>query len=97
MAYRQLTNEEYQIFEDEYNKAIENLNKEFLIPKVFEPIENNLTFLGATAIEDKLQHNVGDCLECFIKTGGIKVWAQVIRWKRRKVLHFHVNCLHTSL
>ena len=98
IAYRELTTEEYQIFEDEYNKAIENLQKEFLMPKVFESIENNLTLLGATAIEDKLQDNVGECLECFIKTG-IKVWVLTgDKVETAKSIAFSCKLLtHTSL
>ena len=72
IAYRELTTEEYQIFEDEYNKAIENFNKEFLMPKVFESIENNLTLLGATAIEDKLQEGVGETIQ-LLMAANIKI------------------------
>ena len=43
------------------------------MPKVFDSIEKDLYLLGATAIDDKLQDDVGICLESFIKTG-IKVW-----------------------
>ena len=36
-------------------------------------IERDLELVGATAIEDKLQEKVSDCIEAFHK-GGIKVW-----------------------
>jgi phospholipid-transporting ATPase len=73
IAYRELSKEEFNKFEDEYNKAIDHYDKETLMPKVFEIVENNYYLLGATAIDDKLQDHVGACLESFIKTG-IKVW-----------------------
>ena len=41
--------------------------------KVAEEIEIDFDLIGTTAIEDKLQDEVGDTLE-FIKAAGIKVW-----------------------
>ncbi len=73
IAYREVSLEEYGKFEDEYNKTIDHYDKDNLMPKVFNLVENNFYLLGATAIDDKLQDNVGACLESFIKTG-IKVW-----------------------
>ena len=41
--------------------------------KCQEIIEQQLECIGATAIEDKLQDNVGDTIS-FIKRAGVKVW-----------------------
>ena len=41
--------------------------------KVAEEIEIEFDLVGTTAIEDKLQDDVGDTLK-FIKSAGIKVW-----------------------
>ncbi len=49
------------------------LEKDNLLPKVFDMIEKDLYLLGSTAIEDQLQDNVDDVLFNFIKIG-IKVW-----------------------
>ncbi len=38
-----------------------------------EVIEKDLRLIGATAIEDKLQDEVGDTI-AFLKKAGIKVW-----------------------
>mmetsp|Transcript_33104 Transcript_33104/g.29995 ORF Transcript_33104/g.29995 Transcript_33104/m.29995 type:complete len:97 (+) Transcript_33104:1960-2250(+) len=38
-----------------------------------EEIEKDLMLIGATAIEDKLQDEVGDTI-AFMKAAGIKVW-----------------------
>jgi len=43
------------------------------VNKVAEEIEIEFDLIGTTAIEDKLQDEVGDTLE-FIKAAGIKVW-----------------------
>ncbi|KAL8162069.1 hypothetical protein V2J09_013558 [Rumex salicifolius] len=40
---------------------------------VADEIENNLTLLGATAIEDKLQNGVSEAIES-LRKAGIKVW-----------------------
>ena len=41
--------------------------------KVDNEIELELTLMGATAIEDKLQDEVADTIK-FLKVAGIKVW-----------------------
>jgi len=41
--------------------------------KLQEEIEVELVILGATAIEDKLQDQVGDTISC-LKEAGMKVW-----------------------
>ena len=38
-----------------------------------EQLEQGFELIGSTAIEDKLQEDVGETLE-FIKSAGIKVW-----------------------
>ena len=40
---------------------------------VDEKIENELTLIGSTAIEDRLQDEVADTIQ-FMKSTGIKVW-----------------------
>lgn len=40
---------------------------------VDELIENDLTLIGSTAIEDRLQDDVADTIQ-FMKKTGIKVW-----------------------
>lgn len=44
-----------------------------MIEKCAEKIEIGLDLVGATAIEDKLQDEVGDTIS-FMKKAGIKVW-----------------------
>lgn len=72
-----LTNIEYITIFFNYliykNAASNLLDKDQLLPRVFDKIEKDLYLLGSTAIEDQLQDDVDDVLFNFIKTG-IKVW-----------------------
>lgn len=43
------------------------------IDKVNSEMEQELTLVGSTAIEDRLQENVAEVIK-FMKTAGIKVW-----------------------
>lgn len=57
---------------DEINKELDNKNKEELEQLVYL-IERDLFLLGTTALEDKLQENVHECIEEF-RRADIKVW-----------------------
>ncbi len=48
-------------------------DREAKMEAVQEEIEKDLILVGATAIEDKLQDEVGDTI-AFVKKAGIKVW-----------------------
>lgn len=48
-------------------------NREERLAELYEEIERNLILLGATAIEDKLQDGVGECIER-LSQAGIKIW-----------------------
>lgn len=48
-------------------------NREERVAEVYEEIEQNLILLGATAIEDKLQDGVGECIQR-LSQAGIKIW-----------------------
>ena len=74
IAYRKLTEEEYNEFNKKYIKiSLDVNNKEEKLPLLYDEIEINLDLIGATAIEDQLQDNVDDTIESLLKTG-IKVW-----------------------
>ena len=64
----------YSKWSKDYNKALTSVaGRQEKIEKVGELIETGLTLVGSTAIEDKLQEDVGDVIE-FIKAAGIKLW-----------------------
>lgn len=74
VACKEIPIKEYEDWSDDYRKAMDNpLEKEKMLPIVFDKIEQRLYLLGSTAIEDQLQDNVDQVLADFIETG-IKVW-----------------------
>lgn len=50
-----------------------SIEKEKLMEKVAEELENEFELIGSTAIEDKLQDDVGKTIHDF-KKAGIQVW-----------------------
>ena len=74
ITQRILTQEEYERFRSEYQRAAsEMVNREAKIRKVIDSIEVNMDFLGVTGVEDKLQEGV-DKVIGKLNSGGIKVW-----------------------
>ncbi|XP_011298118.1 probable phospholipid-transporting ATPase IF isoform X2 [Fopius arisanus] len=75
VAYKKLTIAEY----DKLSRAIEQArqiigaDRAQRIDKAYHLIENNLTLLGATGVEDRLQEGVEETLEA-LRVAGIKVW-----------------------
>ncbi|CAN0929913.1 Putative phospholipid-transporting ATPase 9 [Linum grandiflorum] len=75
LAYRELGEDEYTDFTSKFNAAknSDTTDRETLIEKVAEDVEKDLILLGATAVEDKLQHGVPDCIDKLAQAG-IKIW-----------------------
>lgn len=74
LAYKYLTQEEYDAWAAKYHAAtvmIDNRDEE--MDKAAALIEGQLHLLGATAIEDKLQDGVPEAI-ADLKRAGIKVW-----------------------
>ena len=74
VAFRKINEDDYkswikQLHKDELNMK----NKQKLIDRLYDIIEKNLTLLGATAVEDKLQDNVPETIKEF-RAAGIKIW-----------------------
>lgn len=61
LAYRELSEEEYMVFNGSFSEAKNSVSadRESVIDQVTEKIEKDLILLGATAVEDKLQQGVG--------------------------------------
>ena len=59
-AYRELDEEEYNKFNEEFTMAKNSVSadRDEMMEEVAEKIENDLILLGATAVEDKLQNGV---------------------------------------
>jgi len=74
LAEKTLSVEEYEAWNATYQEAYNDvLNRAVRIDEVSENIEKNLELVGATAIEDKLQDQVGPTIKS-LKDAGIKVW-----------------------
>lgn len=60
IAYRELDEEVYKRWEEEFAKAKTSVSedREALVERTAEKIERGLILLGATAVEDKLQKGV---------------------------------------
>ncbi|KAL3510901.1 hypothetical protein ACH5RR_030302 [Cinchona calisaya] len=75
LAYRILSEEEYKVFNEKFLEAKNSVSadREALIDEVTESIEKDLILLGATAVEDKLQPGVPECVDKLAQAG-IKIW-----------------------
>ncbi|MBA0621197.1 hypothetical protein Godav_006843 [Gossypium davidsonii] len=75
LAYRELSENEYEVFNEKMIEAKNSVSadRETLIDGVAEMIERDLILLGATAVEDKLQNGVPDCIDKLAQAG-IKLW-----------------------
>ncbi|KAI1819696.1 phospholipid-translocating P-type ATPase domain-containing protein [Xylaria intraflava] len=74
IAQRILTEQEYLDWRKQHDKAASALqDREEKLEEVADIIEQNLTLLGGTAIEDRLQDGVPDTIE-LLGQAGIKLW-----------------------
>ncbi|KAK9750496.1 hypothetical protein RND81_02G200700 [Saponaria officinalis] len=75
LAYREIDEAEFREFDEKFNAARNavSTDRETLIDEVAETIERDLFLLGATAVEDKLQRGVPECIDKLAQAG-IKIW-----------------------
>ncbi|RID55229.1 hypothetical protein BRARA_G02504 [Brassica rapa] len=75
LAYRELDEKEYKVFSERISEAKSSVSadRESLIEQVTGKVEKDLILLGATAVEDKLQNGVPDCIDKLAQAG-IKIW-----------------------
>ncbi|XP_051144581.1 phospholipid-transporting ATPase 3-like isoform X2 [Andrographis paniculata] len=74
LAYRNLSPDVYENWNEKYIQAKSALrDREKKLDEIAELIEKELTLIGCTAIEDKLQEGVPDCIET-LSRAGIKIW-----------------------
>ena len=66
LAYRELDEEEYNKFNEEFTEAKNSVSadRDEMMEEVAEKIEKDLILLGATAVEDKLQNGVSGSVKC---------------------------------
>jgi len=74
LAQREISQEEYDDWRPRFEEASNALSgRNEALAAVAEQIESNLTMVGATAIEDKLQDGVPAAIASLAR-GGIKIW-----------------------
>lgn len=74
LAQREVDPQFYQSWNKKYEDALSKLvDREKHVNNVADEIECELTLIGSTAIEDKLQDNVADVISD-IREAGIKFW-----------------------
>ncbi|XP_026405002.1 probable phospholipid-transporting ATPase 8 [Papaver somniferum] len=75
VAYRVIGEEEHKTWQLEFLKAKNSLSvdREALVDAAAIKIERDLMLLGATAVEDKLQKGVPECIDKLAQAG-IKIW-----------------------
>ena len=57
-----------------YKKAQAQVhNREFHVDQAVRSLENDMTFLGVSGVEDKLQKNVQGTIEA-LRNAGVQVW-----------------------
>eukprot|EP01022_Parablepharisma_sp_SALTPOND_P011832 TRINITY_DN1507_c0_g1_i1.p1 TRINITY_DN1507_c0_g1~~TRINITY_DN1507_c0_g1_i1.p1 ORF type:complete len:1220 (+),score=110.17 TRINITY_DN1507_c0_g1_i1:124-3783(+) len=74
LAEKEISEAEYEEWNKGYQEAVRSVyGREKKLDAEAEKIETDMMLLGATAIEDKLQDQVGETID-FIKQAGVKFW-----------------------
>ncbi|KAG2722670.1 hypothetical protein I3760_02G137200 [Carya illinoinensis] len=75
LAYRKLEESEYATWNNEFQKAKTCIgaDREAMLERVAETMERELILVGATAVEDKLQKGVPQCIDKLAQAG-LKIW-----------------------
>ncbi|KAK7349266.1 hypothetical protein VNO77_06499 [Canavalia gladiata] len=75
LSYRRLDEEEYSAWNNEFQKAktAVGADREATLERVSEMMERELILVGATAVEDKLQKGVPQCIDKLAQAG-LKIW-----------------------
>ncbi|KAL8130275.1 hypothetical protein V2J09_019430 [Rumex salicifolius] len=75
LAYREVDEQEYAEFNEAFTAAKNTVSAERdeIIEQVADKFERNLILIGATAVEDKLQNGVPECIDKLAQAG-IKLW-----------------------
>ncbi|KAK6914736.1 P-type ATPase, N-terminal [Dillenia turbinata] len=75
LAYRKLEESEYVAWNNEFLKAKTSIgaDRDTMLEQVADMIEKDLILVGATAVEDKLQKGVPQCIDKLAQAG-LKIW-----------------------
>lgn len=96
LAYKELDEEEWNIWLEKHDKAATALDhREEKLLVCYEEIESELILLGATAVEDKLQDGVPETISNLAKAG-INLWV-LTGDKQETAINIGKNGLKTSV
>lgn len=73
MATKVLSEEEYQAFDNEFNNLPNDDTRKATFDALTRRLETDLTLIGASAVEDKLQKDVPETIADLLRAN-IKVW-----------------------
>ncbi|XP_017424998.1 probable phospholipid-transporting ATPase 4 isoform X3 [Vigna angularis] len=75
LAYRELDDLEYSVWNNKFQKAKTTIgpDREAMLDQVSDVMERELILVGATAVEDKLQKGVPQCIDKLAQAG-LKIW-----------------------
>lgn len=75
LAYKKLEESEFTAWNNEFQKAKSSIggDRETTLERVSDMMERDLILVGATAVEDKLQKGVPECIDKLAQAG-LKLW-----------------------
>ena len=75
LSYRKLDEAEYTAWNNEFTKAKTSIgaDREAMLERISDMVERDLILVGATAVEDKLQKGVPQCIDKLAQAG-LKLW-----------------------
>lgn len=75
LAYKKLEESEYNAWNNEFQKAKSSIggDREAMLERISDMMERDLILVGATAVEDKLQDGVPQCIDKLAQAG-LKLW-----------------------
>ncbi|KAG8388401.1 hypothetical protein BUALT_Bualt02G0122100 [Buddleja alternifolia] len=75
LAYKKLDEDKYHAWNEEFAKAKATISgdREGMLERLSDTIERDLILVGATAVEDKLQKGVPQCIDKLAQAG-LKLW-----------------------
>lgn len=95
VAFKLITQKEYEKCREQIDDANNDItNRETKLAQAYEEIENDLSILGVTSVEDKLQEGVENTLYS-LRKAGIKIWV-LTGDKLETAINISESCRHFS-
>ena len=95
LGYKILSEKQLDEINNEIETAMNDINnRDSSLKLAYERIESDLTLIGSTAVEDRLQEDVARTLEA-LRLAGIKVWV-LTGDKQETAVNISQSCKHFS-